>query len=170
MKNKLLFITLSIFIIAFTRLLPHPLNVTPVAAIALFGGVMFNNRILAFAIPLLAMFVSDLFLGFHNTMWAVYLSFALTVMIGFLVKSENSPIKIAMGSLAGSILFFLLTNFAAWYGNAFYTQDFAGLMTSYAAGVPFFRNSVMGDLFFNAVLFGGYYIGARSMKAVGSGQ
>lgn len=158
MNNRLIFITLSIFIIAFTRILPHPLNVTPVAAIALFGGAMFINRAMAFAVPLLAMLVSDFFIGFHSTMWAVYVAFAITVMLGFAVKEKNSPLKIAGASITGSVLFFLITNFAAWYGDVFYTQDFAGLMTSYAAGIPFFRNSVLGDLFFNAVLFGGYYV------------
>lgn len=158
MNNRLIFISLSILIVAFSRLLPHPLNVTPIAAIALFGGAMFNNRTLAFAVPLAAMLVSDIFLGFHNTMLSVYTAFALTVLIGFAVKNEKSPVKLAIASISGSVLFFMITNFAVWFGDVYYTQDVNGLLTCYAAGVPFFRNSLLGDLFFNAVLFGGYHV------------
>jgi hypothetical protein len=156
MNNRILFIAVSIFVIAFARILPHPFNVTPIAAIALFGGAMFSKRWMAFLIPMAAMLVSDIFIGFHNTMWAVYLSFGLTVLLGMNLSNDRSPIKIGVSSLAGSVLFFLITNFAVWYGDTFYTQDLAGLMTSYAAGVPFFRNGILGDLFFNLVLFGGY--------------
>lgn len=157
MNNRLLFITLSILIIAFTRMLPHPLNVTPVAAMALFGGAMFSNRKLAFLVPLSAMFISDLFIGFHNTMWSVYLAFAITVMLGNSVKENNSAIKIGLASISGSVLFFLITNFAVWFEGIYYSQDLPGLMNCYAAGIPFFRNSVLGDLFFNGVLFGAYH-------------
>jgi hypothetical protein len=156
MNNRIIFITLSIFVLAFTRILPHPSNVTAVAAIALFGGGMFNNRFMSFMIPMAVMLLSDLFIGFHNTMWAVYTAFALTVVIGFAIRNKQNPLTVGTASLAGSVLFFLITNFAVWYGDTFYTQDLAGLITCYEAGLPFFRNGVLGDLFFNLVLFGGY--------------
>lgn len=158
MNNRILFIFFCIVTIGFTRLLPHPDNVTPVAAMALFGGAIFSNRFIAVIVPLAAMLVSDLFIGFHNTMWSVYLSFGLSVLLGMALQNNRSIATTAAASIASSIIFFLITNFAVWYSDVFYPQNFAGLMTSYGAGLPFFRNSVFGDLFFTAVLFGGYHL------------
>lgn len=130
-------------------------NVSPVAAIALFGGAYFTNRKLAFALPLAVLLLSDLFIGFHDTMWAVYLSFAAIVGIGMLVGHSKSPLAVTAGSLSGSILFFLVTNFAVWMGSGYYAQDLTGLAHSYIMGIPFFHYTLLGDLFFNGVLFGG---------------
>jgi len=135
-----------------------PYNFSPIAAIALFGGAMFTNRALGFVLPLLVLFVSDVFIGFHDTMIAVYGSFMLVTLIGQLVRKNPSMLNAVAGSLAGSVIFFLITNAAAWFGNAYYTQDVAGLLNSYALGVPFFRGTVMGDLFFTLVFFGTFQL------------
>jgi hypothetical protein len=147
------------------RLFPHWPNFTPIAAIALFGGAYLGRNYLAFLIPLAAMFVSDLILGFHMSMIAVYASFCATVVIGILISRKPRLLNVALASLGSTILFFLVTNFAAWLGSPMYPQTFAGLMESYAAGlvflndgngVSFFMNSLLGDLFYNAVLFGSF--------------
>lgn len=160
MNNRIVFVAVSIVVIALTRFLPHPHNVTPIAAMALFGGAMLPNRFYAFLLPMAAMLLSDLFIGFHSTMWAVYFSFALTVLIGFMVKNTESPFRIAGASITSSIIFFLITNFAVWYGEqvgpVIYPRNETGLVMCYEAGLPFFRNSLLGDLFFNAVLFGAF--------------
>lgn len=133
-----------------------PYNFTPVAAIALFGGAMFSNRILGFIVPLSIMFVSDLFIGLHSSLFAVYAAFMVIVLIGQFIKSNPTMLRAFGGALAGSVLFFLITNAAAWWVLPEYTKDLAGLMNSYAAGVPFFRGTLAGDLLFTAVLFGSY--------------
>ena len=136
------------------RLLPHMPNFTPIAAMALFGGVYLNKKY-AFFIPLAAMFVSDIFLGFHPAMPYVYGSFILTGIIGFWLKNHKSTKNIICSSLISSILFFLITNFGVWAGG-WYPHNLNGLVESYAMGIPFFKNTVLGDLLYTGVFFGAY--------------
>lgn len=143
-----------------------PLNFSPVAAIALFAGAMMGNRIAAFAAPLGIMFVSDLVLGFHDTMWAVYLSLTLVVGIGLVLRARPGMLHAMVGAVAGSVIFFLLTNAAVWMNGTIYSPGFAGLWESYVAGLPFYRNSLMGDLFFTVALFGTYELAASRFPAL----
>ncbi len=155
---KLLIISGIVLFAAMMRLIPHYPNFTPVAAIALFGGAHLGKRRLAFMIPLAALFISDLFLGFHHLIIPVYVSFALVVLLGTLMrKNIRIPIVIG-GSLAGSLLFFLITNFAVWALTPYYPNTLQGLITSYTMAIPFFHASILGDLFYNAVFFGGFYL------------
>lgn len=133
-----------------------PYNLTPVAAIALFGGAMFTNRVMAFALPIGIMLLSDFIIGMHSFMWAVYGSLALIVLIGHFIRSKPTMISALGGALAGSVLFFLITNAAVWFGSIHYTQDLSGLISSYIAGIPFFRGTLIGDLFFTTILFGSF--------------
>ena len=162
------FLLTIIFAGAFMRLIPHWPNFTPIAAIALFGGAYMNRKYMAFLVPLAAMLVSDLILGFHVTMPAVYLSFVATVGIGLLIARKPNLLNIAGASLSASLLFFVVTNFGSWLGSPYYPQTFTGLMEAYAAGLVFFNNgsqgisflvnSVLGDLFFNGLFFGAFYL------------
>lgn len=140
-----------------------PLNFSPVAAIALFGGAMFGSRISAFAVPLGIMLLSDLFIGFHDTMWAVYLSIASVVMIGRFISDRPGIVLPLVGAFAGSVIFFLVTNAAVWMNGGLYAPGISGLIESYAAGLPFFRNSLMGDVFFTFALFGTYELTRRQV-------
>lgn len=152
-----LFIISLIFFAAIFRLIPHWPNFTPVAAIAIFSGAYINKKYLAIMIPLSALFLSDLILGFHNTMIAVYISFVLTVSIGFILSKNIKIINILTASVAATALFFLITNLAAWYANPIYSQDFKGLLFSYYMGLPFLINNLLGDIFFTFALFGSFY-------------
>lgn len=144
---------------ALLRLLPHWPNFTPIAAIALFGGTLIKRKELAFFIPVTALLLSDLLLGFHSTMIAVYASFMVIVVLGFILRRMVSVHGVIVASLASSVLFFLITNFAVWYsGFVPYPPTTAGLMASYIAGLPFLWNGVLGDLFYNGILFGIYYL------------
>ena len=140
--NRRDLIILSLLVLAvITRLLPHPPNVTPIAAIALFGGCNIKDKNLAFVLPLLCMFLTDLFLGFHIIMPFVYLSFMCISYIG--INSE----KITNGTIFGSsLLFFLVTNFGVWFFG--YPNTLAGLVSCYTLALPFFVNTIIGDLFF----------------------
>jgi hypothetical protein len=154
-KSAILIIT--ILVLAVIRLLPHPPNFTPIAAMALFGGAYFSSRWMAFVITLGAMFLSDILLGFHGgTMVAVYFSFMLVVMLGTLLKRNITLATVPLMALVSAILFFLITNLAVWMGSPIYSQDFSGLVVCYTAAIPFFHYSLLGNLVFTTILFGGF--------------
>jgi len=140
-----------------TRLLPHPPNFSPIAAIAIFGALYLPKR-LYLIIPIAAMLVSDIFIGFYNPfiMLAVYTGFVLTGIIGLLIRKNKKFYTVLGGTVLGSIIFFLLTNAAVWVFGTLYPHSLAGLMESYAMAIPFFRNSLLGNLFYVGVLVGGY--------------
>ncbi len=151
---------------AVARLLPHPPNVTPIAAMALFGGVQFRDRGTALGVPLLAMLVSDVIIGFHPLMPLVYLCFALTVAIGFWAKQNFSWERIVMGSLAASVLFFVVTNFGMWMISTMYPKTAQGLVMCYIGALPYFRNTLFGDLGYTALLFGSFYLAGRAFPVL----
>ena len=150
------------------RLLPHLPNVSPVAAMALFGGAYFADKRMAFLVPLLALFLSDLVLGLHNSMIFVYAGFALTVAIGFLLKGKVTITNTAFATVVSSVLFFLLTNLGAWMTSGLYARSAEGLMQAYVAGIPFFQNSLLGNLAFVAVIFGGYHLLQKNVSSLRS--
>jgi hypothetical protein len=148
-------ILLMILVATASRLIPHVPNVTPVIAIALLGGAYFSNRGLAVLIPVLALWLSDLVLGFHSTMLFVY---AAVAVIGIFASLRLGPhwtkMQLAMTSIGGSLFFFAVTNFGVWMMDSLYPKTAAGLFQCYVMAVPFLGAQVLGDLFFTAVLFG----------------
>ncbi len=154
---------------AIARLLPHPPNFTPIGAMALFGGVYFARKETAFVVPLAAMFLSDLVLGmttYGHAIWKpmpfVYVSFALTVWLGRLVRSKPNPSRIAAATLTGSLLFFIISNFGVWVNWSFYPKTLDGLTACYIAAIPFFRNMLAANVFYTVVLFGGFRLAERA--------
>ena len=159
-----------IVLAALSRLLPHPPNFSPVEAIALFGGAYFARRGWALAVPLLAMFGSDLLLGLLNGgiyldyflsagVLSVYACIALSSLLGFGLRGKVSGLRVTGYSLAGSVLFFLATNFAVWASATSLTAAPAcstSLGACYVAGLPFFQNTLLGTLFYSALLFGSF--------------
>ncbi|HEX7964287.1 MAG TPA: DUF6580 family putative transport protein [Gammaproteobacteria bacterium] len=141
---------------AMSRLVPHPYNFAPIGALALFGGAQFADRRLAFLMPCAALLLSDLVLGLYAGMGWIYGSFALIVAMGRLLRRRRTAWHIAGASVSASLLFFAVTNFAVWPGSTKYPQSLAGLMDCYAAGLPFFWNTLLGDGFYCLVLFGGF--------------
>ena len=156
MRAKIITLVAIIFGIAMFRLLPHPPNVSPVAAMALFGGATFADKRMAFIVPFLALLLSDLIIGLHDTMLFVYAGFAVTVFIGIKIQKSITLSHVAASAVGASVLFFLLTNLGAWATSGLYPFSMNGLMQAYAAGIPFFQNSLLGNLVFTAVLFGGF--------------
>ena len=139
---------------AFTRLIPHLPNFTAIGAMALFGGAYFSNRKLAFAVPLIAMFLTDLIIGFHNTMIAVYIAFALMVIIGMIMIRKKKTTNIILATVTATVLFFIITNFAIWISGIMYPVTGAGLVECYVAAIPFFGYNLAGNLFYSGVMFG----------------
>lgn len=145
-----------IVLCAVLRILPHPWNFTPVGAVALFSGAMLRDRRLAFTFPLLALFAGDLFVGFHRLMPVVYASFLLSVAIGLWIKNRRNVGRIGGATLLGAIQFFLITNFAVWAMLGTFPNTVSGLISCYIAGIPLFWNTLAGDVFYAAILFGGF--------------
>ena len=126
------------------RLLPHPPNVTPITALALFG-CNFRNKYLGVSLPLLAMILSDIYLGFYGiTLW-VYCSFLLISLLGRYWRK----IKVS-NVLVSSLIFFTITNFGVWLGG--YPKTLEGVLMCYTLALPFLINSILGDLFFSYLM------------------
>jgi hypothetical protein len=154
-KTRTAVVAAAVLLAALSRLLPHPTNFTPIAAIALFGGACFAKRWQAFFVPLAALFLGDLVLGFHILMPVVYGSFALEVCLGLWLRRRRKLLPVASAALAGSVMFFVVWNFGFWALGGSYPMTPVGLLACYIAGIPFFGNELLGDAVYCTVLFGG---------------
>ncbi|MFH0820024.1 MAG: DUF6580 family putative transport protein [bacterium] len=139
------------------RFLPHPANFAPIAALALFSGVYLNKKY-ALVVPVAAMLVSDFFIGFYDwrLMSVVYSCFLISGLVGLWFKNHKNLATIIGGTLVSSLVFFLATNLAVWAFSSWYHHNWQGLLYCYSLALPFFRNTMFGDLFYVGVLFGLY--------------
>lgn len=157
MTDMRIFPLFMILLSIMLRLLPHPANVAPITALALFSGVYLPRKY-AFILPILALFISDYFIGFYGIeMVFVYGSFIISGLIGLWVRENKVFWGVLGGALFASVLFYLITNFGVWAdARSWYTKDLSGLLNCYIAALPFFRNTLLGDLFYTGAFFGGY--------------
>lgn len=137
------------------RLIPHIPNVAPIAGMALFGGTYLNKKY-AIVVPLAAMVISDIFLGFSASTPLVYASFIITGCIGLWLRNHKNIATVIGASLVSSTIFYLLTNFNFWYATSLYPKTFSGMIEAYVMALPFFRNTLFGDLFYTGVFFGSF--------------
>ncbi|KAB2925491.1 MAG: hypothetical protein F9K22_03260 [Bacteroidetes bacterium] len=149
-----------VLLAAASRLIPHPMNFAPITAIALFGGFYFDRRF-APVLPLAALVLSDAVLGFYDGILWVYGSFLLVTGIGMAAQAKRSVGVVAGSTLAGSVLFFIVTNFGVWQSGLLYPMTTQGLVDCYIAAVPFFRNALAGDVVYVTALFGLYEVAKR---------
>ncbi|MBU1085230.1 hypothetical protein KKB06_02680 [Patescibacteria group bacterium] len=141
------------------RLLPHPPNFVPIVAIALFGGTYLSKKT-ALTLPMMAMVISDIFIGFYEIklMVFVYGSFLICVLLGFWLKNHKKWQTVFGGLISCAFIFFLLTNFAVWAFTPWYPKTFLGLIQCYFLAIPFFRNTLLGSLLYGSVFFGAYEV------------
>ena len=168
--SRLLALLAAIVVAAALRLVPHPPNFTPIGAMALFSGAYLGRRPIAFAAPLGALLLSDLVLGFYHGQVTVYFSVALIVMIGMAALTRVSAMRVGAAAIASSVLFFVITNFGVWLFTGFYPRTLAGLEACYVAAIPFFQNTVAGDLFYATLLFGGFKVLELLMPRLRAGE
>jgi len=135
------------------RLLPHPANFAPVAAVAIFGGAMLPRRI-ALWVPLAVMVASDMFIGFYTMMPVTWACYGLIALVSSHWLRKPGLAKGAALTLGSSLFFFVVTNFAVWATSGMYAHTWAGLAHCYVMAVPFFRNTAASDLVYTAALFG----------------
>ncbi|TAL71126.1 MAG: hypothetical protein EPN82_00485 [Bacteroidetes bacterium] len=158
LNSRLLLIIGIILAAIISRLVTHIPNVNPIMAIALFGAAYFPDKKLAIIIPVVAMFISDLIIGLHETIIAVYLSFGIGALIGFLLLKKTSIPKVILASLLSSTVFFIITNFAVWLMTDLYTFTYDGFVKCYTLALPFFRNALIGDMVYCTIMFGGFVL------------
>lgn len=160
-KKGVLLVILMLILAAFARLIPHADNFTPLGSIALFGGTYIRNKKLALVITSAAMLLGDILLqvfygtGFHDTMIFVYGALAVITSLGFLLRKRLQIQTIMVGSLVSSLIFFFITNFGTWT-TGYYGFSGDSLTNCFIAGIPFFNGTLMGDLFYNFILFGSF--------------
>ena len=164
---------------ALTRVLPHPPNFAPIAAIALFGAMTFKSAKVALLFPMAAMLLSDIAIevayrsgmseswGFHKGMWVIYALMAFIGALGLAFKDTNPKFtKIGALSLTSSIMFFVISNFAVWAGSGMYSRDTVGLTECYVAAIPFFYWTVLGDLCYTMTLFSAWAVVQNRIPAL----
>ena len=141
-----------IALVVATRLLPHPPNFTAALSVAMFAGALYARPYSALLVPWLAMAVSDLVLGWHATLWAVYLAVALSVGCGRWMLERMSSAGLLAAGISSSALFFIATNFAVWAHGDLYPPTLAGLLACYIAAIPFFHHTLLSTLLYGAGL------------------
>ena len=180
-KSNLLILFILILACALYRVWDSsPMGFAPQIAMALFAGSVSKDKRFAFLFPVLSLFISDLlyqFLysqglstikGFYSGQWQNYLLIASITIIGFFIN-KNRIGQIFIGSLAGAVYFFLISNFMVWVGGGWdinnqpYPRSFSGLMLCYTEAMPFFKWSVLSTLLFNGIFFGSFYLLGKSV-------
>lgn len=162
-KSELILALTLIVLGVSMRFLPHPANFAPIAAVGLFSG-LYLRKWYAFAVPLAAMVLSDWQIGFHNLIAYTWGSFVLVGVIGLLVRRHKNPTTIVFGTISGSVFFYLITNFGVWLQSGMYARTWQGLLECYTLALPFFRNTVLGDLFYTGTLVGMFEAIAYGMR------
>lgn len=148
-----------IIIAAITRIIPHPPNFTPILAIALFGGATFNQKTLAFLVPLAAMIISDIALqmvngyGFHSSMLLIYALIMGITALGFYLRNNITFLRTALLAVSSTLIFFCVTNFSVWMSGTLYPATFDGLITCYIAAIPFYGNTLASTLLYSVAIF-----------------
>jgi hypothetical protein len=166
--NKALFLAVSLIgFSVLSRIVPHPWNMTPVAAATIFGGVYLGRRY-AIAIALLSMFLGDLVIGFYNPKIAfvVYLSMLLVAILSHATRAKSGFIAFAARPVLAAILFFLTTNAAVCFFGTMYPHTFSGLLSSYVMGLPFFARDLVGNLLYTSLFFGAYEYARKGVPSV----
>ena len=139
-----------VLVLSFSRIIPHPYNFSPMLAVGIFSGFYFRQFFLSSFIAVSSMFLGDLYLGFHSTMFFTYTSLIIAVILGLFI-SKFKFTEILFAGLASSVCFFIITNFGAWLILDMYEKNLTGLMNSYILAIPFFHNTLISTFLF---LFG----------------
>jgi len=168
--TRLIALLAAIAAAAALRLVPHPPNFSPIDAMALFSGAYLAKRWLAFVASLGALLISDLILGFYPGMLFQYAAVILIALLGMAALSRVTVARLAVAALASSVLFFVISNFGVWMAGGMYPHTLAGLGTCYVAAIPFFQNTVAGDLFYATLLFGGFAIAEHLVPRLRAGE
>ena len=152
-KQKIVLFFYLVGLIALSRIIPHPPNFTPVLAMAVFMPYLTRDLYSSMLVPLSAMFVSDLYLGLHSSMFWVYTSILLgTTLSHYTMSMKKTYVHLGSNALLSSTIFFVITNFAVWTSGTMYPMTLDGLILCYTMAIPFFGNTLAGTLFYVSLL------------------
>ena len=152
-KQKIVLFFYLVGLIALSRIIPHPPNFTPVLAMAVFMPYLTRDLYSAMLVPLSAMFVSDLYLGLHSSMFWVYTSILLgTTLSHYTMSMKKTYVHLGSNALLSATIFFMITNFAVWMSGTMYPPTLDGLILCYTMAIPFFGNTLAGTLFYVSLL------------------
>ncbi|HET8749143.1 MAG TPA: DUF6580 family putative transport protein [Sphingomicrobium sp.] len=169
-RTRIFALLAAVFAAAALRLVPHPPNFSPIDAMALFSGAYLGRRWLAFVAPLGALLLSDSLLGFYQGMEFQYVSVALIVLLGWVALPKVSVLRLGGATVAGSVLFFAITNFGTWLTSGMYPHTLPGLGACFIAAIPFYQNTLAGDLVYAALLFGSFALAERLLPILKQGR
>jgi hypothetical protein len=172
-------LVLMILLAAFSRIIPHIPNFSPLGAIGLFGAAYFVKKWQAFLIPIAATWLSDLFINnviyaqyypkftwFYQGFYWQYGSYLLIALAGIFILKKVNPQRVIAGALASTAIFFLVSNFGVWAAGTMYPKTIEGLMACYVAGIPFLKGTLLGDLFYSGVLFGAFALAQKQFPVL----
>tara|TARA_B100001250_G_C19784076_1_gene783262 strand:- start:1031 stop:1555 length:525 start_codon:yes stop_codon:yes gene_type:complete len=149
MANKIFYLLFFAVILALTRIIPHPPNFTPILASAIMAPLLIKDRLFGIAIPIFAMFISDIIIGFHPYQFVVYSTILLIALVSPMRKNY---LGLGFMAIGGSVLFFITTNFAVWIIWDYYPKTIEGLISCYTLAIPFFKNTLISTCLFTALL------------------
>jgi hypothetical protein len=174
-------LALMIVLAAFSRIIPHMPNLSPLDAIGLFGAAYFRKKWQAFLIPLSAVWLSDLFINnviyaqyYHSFTWFYegfywqYEAYILITLFGLGLFRKVNATRVIGGAMCSSLIFFFISNYSCWPGNPNYSQNINGLLSCYAAGIPYYKGTLLGDLLYAGILFGGFALVQSRIPALRS--
>tara|TARA_B100000686_G_scaffold180851_1_gene187782 strand:- start:721 stop:1242 length:522 start_codon:yes stop_codon:yes gene_type:complete len=138
-----------ILILAFSRLIPHPDNFTPIIALTIMGSYFFKNINFSYLVVFFSMLIADLFLGFYSHMLFVYLSLFLIILIFFKISKKINYKNLFIFGFFGSVIFFIVSNFGVWVAGNLYEKNMNGLIECYFMAVPFFKNTLISTIIFS---------------------
>lgn len=166
-RRALLITILLVLLGIWLRVLPHPPNVAPITGIALLSGAKLPFG-LSLTLPLLIMIISDLVIGMHSLIVITWGSFLIIALIGgYFLRQKFNLGRLFIITLSSSFLFFVVTNFGVWLEGRLYPHTLQGLIQCFTMAIPFYRNTILGDLIFTGAFFGAYEILISSAKLVG---
>ena len=158
LNKNLILATGVIILLAFSRIIPHPPNFTPILSMAFFAGAILDRRLFAYFVIISSMLISDLYLGFHSSMLVVYFAISLSVLLGTIIHKRLNIINGLLGLSGSVLLFYLITNFAVWYGSGMYTNNLQGLIECYILALPFLQNTISSTMLYSLLAFSAYYL------------
>ena len=150
MKKEIFPIAL-ILILAFSRLIPHPPNFTPIISMAVMSGFFLRNIRLSLLVVVFSMLISDIIIGIHSNMFFVYFSLILIIFTFNMLTKKMNILNVALLSFCGSLLFFMISNFGVWLNSTLYEKNISGLVNCYTMAIPFFHNTLISTLFFSYI-------------------
>ena len=153
LSKKEIFPISLILVLALSRLIPHPPNITPIIAVAIMSSYLFKNLYFSLCALLISMILSDLFIGFYGNMVFVYFSLILITFIFYKINSKINIKSLLVFCFFGSLIFYIISNFGVWALSGMYEKSFNGLIYCYYLAIPFFKNTLISTILFSYTAF-----------------